>query len=250
VRPAGKFVMQDLDRVGGVPVVMKELLDAGSLHGDCVTVTGKTVIENLVDLKPPAPDGTVVHAFADPIHAEGGTAILYGSLAPEGSVMKIAGAKSLEFRGAAKVFDSETDAFDALTAGRIEKGDVIVIRYEGPKGSPGMPEMLAVTAAVAGAGLGADVALITDGRFSGATKGYSVGHIAPEAFVGGPIALVHDGDRVVIDAENRRIDVEVDEAELERRRAEWRAPEPRYTAGALAKYAKLVGSASRGAVTW
>jgi len=250
VRPAGRFVMQDLDRVGGVPVVMKELLDAGLLHGDCITVTGKTVAENLAAIDVPAPDGTVVHGFADPIHAEGGTAILYGSLAPEGSVMKIAGAKSLTFRGIAKVFDSETDAFEALTAGRIVAGDVVVIRYEGPKGSPGMPEMLAVTAAVAGAGLGADVALVTDGRFSGATKGYSVGHIAPEAFVGGPIALVHDGDTIVIDAENRRIDVEVDEAELERRRAGWTAPEPRYTSGALAKYAKLVGSASKGAVTW
>jgi dihydroxy-acid dehydratase len=250
VRPAGKFVMQDLDRVGGVPVVMRELLDAGLLNGDCVTVTGETIAENLASMDVPLPDGTVVHAFAEPIHAEGGTAILYGSLAPEGSVMKIAGAKSLEFRGTAKVFDSENDAFAAFTAGRIEKGDVIVIRYEGPKGSPGMPEMLAVTAAVAGAGLGADVALITDGRFSGATKGYSVGHVAPEAFVGGPIALVREGDRVVIDAENRRIDVEVDVEELERRRAEWTAPEPRYTAGALAKYAKLVGSASKGAVTW
>jgi dihydroxy-acid dehydratase len=164
--------------------------------------------------------------------------------------MKIAGAESLGFRGAAKVFDSETAAFEALTAGRIEEGDVIVIRYEGPKGSPGMPEMLAVTAAVAGAGLGADVALITDGRFSGATKGYSVGHIAPEAFVGGPIALVRDGDTVAIDAANRRIDVEVGADELERRRAAWTAPEPRYTRGALAKYARAVGSASRGAVTW
>jgi dihydroxy-acid dehydratase len=192
----------------------------------------------------------VVHPFADPIHPEGGTAILYGSLAPEGSVMKIAGAKSLGFSGNAKVFDSENDAFDALTAGLIEKGDVMVIRYEGPKGSPGMPEMLAVTAAVAGAGLGADVALITDGRFSGATKGYSVGHIAPEAFVGGPIALVRDGDEIMIDAEGRRIDIAIDEAELERRRGEWTAPEPRYTAGALAKYARAVGSASKGAVTW
>jgi dihydroxy-acid dehydratase len=250
VRPAGRFVMQDLDRVGGVPVVMLELLDAGLLDGDCRTVTGRTVAENLAALDIPAPDGTVVHPLKDPIHAEGGTAILYGSLAPEGSVMKIAGAKSLEFRGTAKVFDSETEAFDSLTAGRIEKGDVMVIRYEGPKGSPGMPEMLAVTAAVAGAGLGADVALITDGRFSGATKGYSVGHISPEAFVGGPIAFVHDGDAIVIDAENRRIDVEVSEEELERRRAEWTAPEPRYTAGALAKYARAVGSASKGAVTW
>jgi dihydroxy-acid dehydratase len=250
VRPAGRFVMQDLDRVGGVPVIMKELLAAGLIDGDCLTVTGKTVAENLAGTDVPAPDGTVVHPLSDPIHAEGGTAILYGSLAPDGSVMKIAGAKSLEFRGTAKVYDSETDAFDALTAGRIEKGDVMVIRYEGPKGSPGMPEMLAVTAAVAGAGLGSDVALITDGRFSGATKGYSVGHIAPEAFVGGPIALVRDGDPIVIDAEHRRIDVEVDPAELERRRAEWTAPEPRYTAGALAKYARAVGSASKGAVTW
>ena len=250
VRPAGRFVMQDLDRVGGVPVIMKELLAAGLIDGDCLTVTGKTVAENLAGMDVPAPDGTVVHPLSDPIHAEGGTAILYGSLAPDGSVMKIAGAKSLEFRGTAKVYDSETDAFDALTAGRIEKGDVMVIRYEGPKGSPGMPEMLAVTAAVAGAGLGSDVALITDGRFSGATKGYSVGHIAPEAFVGGPIALVRDGDPIVIDAEHRRIDVEVDPAELERRRAEWTAPEPRYSAGALAKYARAVGSASKGAVTW
>ncbi len=250
VRPAGRFVMSDLDRVGGVPVVMKELLDAGLLHGDALTVSGKTIAENLAAVAPPTPDGTVVRPFAEPIHPEGGTAILYGSLAPEGSVMKIAGAASLEFRGRARPFDSETEAFEALTKGQIEKGDVIVIRYEGPKGSPGMPEMLAVTAAVAGAGLGADVALITDGRFSGATKGYSVGHIAPEAFVGGPIALVHEGDEILIDAANRRIDLRVDDAELDKRRAAWTEPAPRYTAGALAKYAKLVGSASKGAVTW
>ncbi len=249
VRPAGRFVMSDLDRVGGVPVVMKELLDAGLLHGDCLTVTGRTVAENLAAEAPPRPDGDVVRPFAEPIHAEGGTAILYGSLAPEGSVMKIAGAASLEFRGRARPFDSEQDAFDALTRGEIQAGDVIVIRYEGPKGSPGMPEMLAVTAAVAGAGLGADVALITDGRFSGATKGYSVGHIAPEAFVGGPIALVREGDEIAIDAENRRIDVRVDDAELARRRESWTAPRPRYDTGALAKYARLVGSASQGAVT-
>ncbi len=249
VRPAGKFVMSDLDRVGGVPVVMKILFDAGLLAGSALTVTGKTVAENLAAMDIPAPDGTVVHPFGSPIHAEGGTAILRGSLAPDGSVMKIAGAASLEFRGRARTFDSEQDAFDAVTAGRIEKGDVIVIRYEGPKGSPGMPEMLAVTAAVAGAGLGSDVALITDGRFSGATKGYSVGHIAPEAVVGGPIAHVREGDQIVIDAANRRIDLAVDEAELERRRAEWLPPPPRYTRGALAKYAKLVGSASQGAVT-
>ncbi|MGH2590704.1 MAG: dihydroxy-acid dehydratase [Actinomycetota bacterium] len=249
VRPAGKFVMSDLDRVGGVPVVMRELLGAGLLHGDCLTVSGKTVEENLAAMEIPAPDGTIVHSMSEPIHAEGGTAILYGSLAPEGSVMKIAGAASLEFRGRARTFDSELDAFEAVTSGAIVPGDVIVIRYEGPKGSPGMPEMLAVTAAVAGAGLGAEVALITDGRFSGASKGYSVGHISPEAFVGGPIALVREGDEIAIDAANRSIDLGVDDADLERRRSEWKAPEPRYATGALAKYARLVGSASRGAVT-
>ncbi|HYF11372.1 MAG TPA: dihydroxy-acid dehydratase [Actinomycetota bacterium] len=250
VRPAGRFVMQDLDRVGGVPVVMKELLDAGLLNGECLTVTGRTIAENLGAMDIPDPDGDIVRPFAEPIHPEGGTAILYGSIAPEGAVMKIAGAASLEFRGRARVFDSEDDAFSAVTSGSIVAGDVVVIRYEGPKGSPGMPEMLAVTAAVAGAGLGKDVALITDGRFSGATKGYSVGHVAPEAFVGGPIALINEGDEIVIDAANRRLDVAIDVAELDRRRAGWTAPEPRYTSGALAKYARLVGSASKGAVTW
>ncbi|MGH2526069.1 MAG: dihydroxy-acid dehydratase [Actinomycetota bacterium] len=250
VRPAGKFVMSDLDRVGGVQVVTKELLDAGLLNGDCLTVTGATIAENLAAMDVRPPDGTVVHPPSDAIHPEGGIAVLYGSLAPEGSVMKIAGAASLEFRGRARPFDSEQGAFDAVTSGAIVPGDVIVIRYEGPKGSPGMPEMLAVTAAVAGAGLGAEVALITDGRFSGASKGYSVGHISPEAFVGGPIALVREGDEIVIDAANRKIDLVVDAAELERRRAGWKAPEPRYASGALAKYARLVGSASRGAVTW
>jgi dihydroxy-acid dehydratase len=250
VRPAGKFVMQDLDRVGGVPVVMKQLLDAGLLDGGCLTVTGKTIAENLAGMDVPAPDGTVVRPRSEPIHPEGGIAILSGNVAPDGSVMKIAGAASLEFRGRARVFDSEQAAFDAVTGGAIVAGDVVVIRYEGPKGSPGMPEMLAVTAAVAGAGLGKDVALITDGRFSGATKGYSVGHVAPEAFVGGPIALIDEGDEIVIDAERRRIDVSVDDAELERRRAAWLPPAPRYTSGALAKYARLVGSAANGAVTW
>jgi len=208
------------------------------------------VAENLAALSPPVPDGTVVHPTSDPIHPEGGTAILRGSLAPDGSVMKIAGAASLEFRGRARPFDSETAAFDAVTSGAVVPGDVVVIRYEGPKGSPGMPEMLAVTAAVAGAGLAKEVALVTDGRFSGATKGYSVGHIAPEAFVGGPIALVREGDEIVIDAGRRVIDLAVDDAELATRRAAWRAPEPRYTQGALAKYARAVGSADRGAVTW
>jgi dihydroxy-acid dehydratase len=249
VRPAGRFVMSDLDRVGGVPVIMKELLDAGLLHGDALTVTGRTVADNLSEVAPSPPDGTVVHAVESPIHPTGGTAILYGSLAPEGSVMKIAGAESLRFTGTARPFDSEQEAFEALTSGRIKAGDVIAIRYEGPKGSPGMPEMLAVTAAVAGAGLGKDVALITDGRFSGATKGFSVGHISPEAFVGGTIALLREGDRIEIDAENRRIDLLVDEGELARRRATWKAPAPRYESGALAKYARLVSSASEGAVT-
>ena len=250
VRPAGRFVMSDLDRVGGVPVVMKVLLDHGLLHGDCLTVTGKTQAGNLEAVNPPAPDGEVVRAFDAPLHPWGGTAILRGNLAPDGAVMKAAGAEGLVFTGTAKVFDSEIDAFGAVTGGAIVPGDVLVIRYEGPRGAPGMPEMLAVTAAVAGAGLGKEVALITDGRFSGATKGFSVGHIAPEAFVGGPIALVRDGDPIVIDADARRIAVEVDDAELERRRAEWSAPAPRYTQGALAKYAAVVGQANHGAVTW
>jgi dihydroxy-acid dehydratase len=250
VRPAGKFVMSDVDRVGGIPVVLKELLDAGLLNGDCLTVTGRTLAENLAAAEPPAPDATVIHPAADPIHPTGGTAILRGSLAPDGSVMKIAGAEGAVFRGTARPFDSEHDAFEAVTGGRIRAGDVIVIRYEGPKGSPGMPEMLAVTAAVAGAGLGKDVALITDGRFSGATKGYSVGHIAPEAFVGGPIALVEEGDEIVIDADARRLDLSIDDDALAKRRDTWTQPPPRYTQGALAKYARVVGSADHGAVTW
>ena len=249
VRPAGKFVMSDLDRVGGVPVVMKELLDLGLLHGDCVTVTGATQAENLAELAPPAPDGDIVHPATDAIHPWGGIVVLRGNLAPNGSVVKVAGAEGLSFEGIARPFDSEQDAFAAVTSGAIRPGDVIVIRYEGPKGSPGMPEMLAVTAAVAGAGLGKDVALITDGRFSGATKGYSVGHIAPEAFVGGPIALIEEGDRVRIDADTRSLDVLVDEATLAGRRDGWSPPAPRYTTGALAKYARLVGGAEHGAIT-
>jgi dihydroxy-acid dehydratase len=250
VRPAGRFVMSDLDRAGGVQSVIKELLDAGLLHGDAMTVTGKTLADNVAAMEVAPPDGEVVHPPADPIHPWGGLAILRGNLAPDGAVMKAAGAEGLAFRGVARPFDSEQEAFDALTAGRIQPGDVIVIRYEGPKGSPGMPEMLAVTAAVAGAGLGKDVGLITDGRFSGATKGFSVGHIAPEAFVGGPIALVRDGDHIEIDADARTITLEVDDATLAARRAEWSAPEPRYTQGALAKYGRAVGSADHGAVTW
>ena len=250
VRPAGKFVMSDLDRVGGVPVVMQELLDLGLLHGDCLTVTGKTHAENLADAKPQAPDGVVVHPADAPIHPWGGIAILRGNVAPDGAVIKAAGMEGTVFEGTARLFDSEHAAFEALTAGTIVAGDVVVIRYEGPKGSPGMPEMLAVTAAVAGAGLGKDVALITDGRFSGATKGISVGHIAPEAHVGGPIALLADGDRIRIDADGRTIDALVDDAELEARRSAWREPAPKYTQGALAKYARTVGSADTGATTW
>jgi dihydroxy-acid dehydratase len=205
--------------------------------------------ENLADLQPAAPDGVVVHPMSEPIHPWGGIAILRGSVAPDGAVVKAAGAEGTVFRGRARPFDSEQEAFDALTGGSIVPGDVIVIRYEGPKGSPGMPEMLAVTAAVAGAGLGKEVALITDGRFSGATKGFSVGHIAPEAAVGGPIALVEEGDEIVIDVDRRTIDVAVDDDALAERRSRWTPPEPRYKSGALAKYAKLVGSAEHGAVT-
>jgi dihydroxy-acid dehydratase len=248
LRPSGRFVMADLDRVGGVPVVMKALLDAGLLHGDALTVTGRTVAENLAELDPPAPDGDVVRPFDQPIHAEGGLAIFKGSLAPEGSVGKISGMDGTTFRGRARVFDREEDAFDAVTHGRIEAGDVIVIRYEGPKGGPGMREMLAVTAAVVGSGLGKDVALVTDGRFSGASRGFAIGHVAPEAAVGGPIALVQEGDAIVLDVDGRRLDLDVPGEELDRRLAGWKAPEPRYAHGALAKYARLVSSASRGAV--
>jgi dihydroxy-acid dehydratase len=250
VRPAGRFVMSDIDRVGGVQIVIKELLEAGLLHGDAMTVTGSTLAENVAAMDLPAPDGEVVHAPSAPIHPWGGLAILRGNLAPDGAVVKAAGAEGLVFEGVARPFDSEQATFDALTSGEIVPGDVVVIRYEGPKGSPGMPEMLAVTAAIAGAGLGKDVALITDGRFSGATKGFSVGHIAPEACVGGPIALVRAGDRIRIDIDARTIELLVDDATLDARRVDWSEPEPKYTQGALAKYARAVGSAEHGAVTW
>jgi dihydroxy-acid dehydratase len=247
VRPAGRFVMSDLDRVGGVPVVMRELLLAGLLHGDAMTVNGRTIAENLAEAG--KPDGDVVRPLSAPIHPHGGTVILRGSLAPEGAVMKWVGADSTTFRGRARPFDSEEAAFEAVTHGRISKGDVLIVRYEGPRGGPGMREMLALTAAVYGAGLGRDVALATDGRFSGATHGISVGHVAPEAAVGGPIAVVREGDEVVIDVDARRIDVTVSPDELALRLAGWKAPQARYETGALAKYARLVGSASEGAVT-
>ena len=248
-KPHGRYHMVDIDRVGGVPVVMRELLAAGLLHGDCLTVTGRTMAENLATLDPPAPDGDVVHPLGDPIHADGGIAVLTGSLAPMGSVVKVAGLDRSTFDGPARVFEGEDGAMEAILTGAIEPGTVVVIRYEGPKGGPGMREMLAVTGAMKGAGRGADCALLTDGRFSGGTHGFCIGHVAPEAVDGGPIALVRDGDRVVIDVTARSIDLLVDEAELARRRQDWKLPPPRYTSGVLAKYARLVTGAERGAVT-
>ncbi|MDW7977775.1 MAG: dihydroxy-acid dehydratase [Candidatus Caldarchaeum sp.] len=247
MRPGGRFVMVDLDRVGGVPVVLKKLLEAGLLHGDTLTVTGKTLAENLKEYMP-GDGGEVVRPVPNPIHPTGGIAILKGSLAPEGAVVKSTASTVQTFRGPARVFDSEEEAYRALLRREVGAGDVIVIRYEGPKGGPGMREMLAVTAIVVGQGLKEKVALITDGRFSGATHGLMVGHVSPEAAVGGPIAALRDGDVVEIDVPRRRLDVELDAGELSKRMQAWSPPKPRYTSGVLAKYAKLVGSASRGAV--
>jgi dihydroxy-acid dehydratase len=249
MKPHGRFHMVDLDRVGGVPVVLRHLLEAGLLHGDCLTVTGKTVAENLADLDPPAPDGEVVVGLDRPLHQRGGIAVIEGSLAPKGAVVKVAGIDFDRFEGPARVFDGEDGAMDAILAGSIRPGEVVVIRYEGPKGGPGMREMLAVTGAMKGAGRGADCALVTDGRFSGGTHGFCVGHVAPEAVDGGPIAFVRDGDRVVIDVETLSIDLDVPADELARRRADWKLPQPRYTSGVLAKYAKLAQGAERGAIT-
>jgi dihydroxy-acid dehydratase len=248
-KPHGRFHMVDVDRIGGLPVIMKELLDAGLLHGDCLTVSGRTVADNLVALDPPKPDGEVVHALTAPIHADGGLAILRGSLAPAGCVVKVAGLDFDRFEGVARVFDGEQGALEAILAGSIQPGSVVVIRYEGPKGGPGMREMLAVTGAMKGAGRGGDCALITDGRFSGGTHGFCIGHVAPEAVDGGPIGIVADGDRIAIDVSKRTIDLEVGASELAARRAEWKLPEPRYRHGVLAKYARLVTGADRGAVT-
>ncbi|MGH2703641.1 MAG: dihydroxy-acid dehydratase [Actinomycetota bacterium] len=247
LRPAGRFVMVDLDRAGGVPVVLRELLEAGLLHGDAVAVNGKTLGENVASA--PDPDGDVVRPLSKPIHSTGGIVVLKGSLAPEGSVCKAVGMEGTTFRGRARVFDSEDDAFAAVTGGSISRGDVVVIRYEGPKGGPGMREMLAVTGAIFGGGHGQDVALVTDGRFSGATHGFSVGHVAPEAADGGPIALVREGDEIVLDAPNRRLDLMVSADELDRRRAAWKPHPPRYRTGALEKYARTVSTSARGAVT-
>ena len=248
MKPWGRFVMLDIDRSGGIPAIMRELLDAGLLDGDALTVTGKTVGENLADVGAPT-NRDVVRPLSDPIAPVGGFAILRGSLAPDGCVAKMAGLHDTVFRGPARVFDREEDAFDAVIGGKIKAGDVIVIRYEGPRGGPGMREMLAVTGAVNGAGLGDHVCLITDGRFSGATHGNMVAHIVPEAADGGPIALVREGDPLVLDIPNRRLDVDVPESELAARLKEWSPPAPRYTTGALAKYARLVSHASVGAVT-
>ncbi|MBF6074485.1 dihydroxy-acid dehydratase [Nocardia beijingensis] len=248
VKPFGNHVMTDVDRIGGVPVMMKALLDAGLLHGDCLTVTGRTVAENLADITPPDPDGKVIRAMASPIHPTGGITILSGSLAPDGAVVKSAGFDSDVFTGTARVFDRERAAMDALEDGTIAAGDVVVIRYEGPKGGPGMREMLAITAAIKGAGLGKDVLLLTDGRFSGGTTGLCVGHVAPEAVDGGPIAFVRDGDPIRLDVAAGTLDLLVDADELAARRTGWKPLPPRYTRGVLAKYTKLVGSASVGAV--
>lgn len=248
VKPFGKHVMFDVDRIGGVPVVMKALLDAGLLNGDALTVTGKTMAENLAHIAPPDPDGKVLRALTDPIHPTGGITILRGSLAPDGAVVKTAGFDSTVFEGTARVFDGERAALDALEKGVIVAGDAVVIRYEGPKGGPGMREMLAITGAIKGAGLGKDVLLLTDGRFSGGTTGLCVGHVTPEAEDAGPIAFVVDGDRIRLDVANSTLDVLVDPAEFEARRAGFAPPAPRYTTGVLAKYRKLVGSAAIGAV--
>ena len=248
VKPFGRYVMNDLDKIGGVPVVMKALLDAGLLHGDALTVTGKTLAENLQEINPPDPDGKIIYAVNNPIHKTGGLVILKGSLAPEGSVIKAASVESPVFEGTAKVFDDEKFAMEALTQGKIVKGDVVVIRYEGPKGGPGMREMLAVTAAIKGAGLGKDVMLVTDGRFSGATAGFCIGHVAPEATDGGPIALVETGDKIKLDLTNRRLDLLVDEETLAKRKITWKPAPARYTTGVLGKYARLVGTSAKGAV--
>jgi dihydroxy-acid dehydratase len=248
-KPHGKYHMADIDRIGGVQVVLRELLEAGLLHGDCLTVTGKTLAENIADLDPPGPDGDVVHSLREPIHTEGGIVVLRGSMAPNGAVVKVAGLDADRFEGVARVFDGEDAAMDAVLGGRINTGDVVVIRYEGPKGGPGMREMLAVTGAMKGAGRGADAALVTDGRFSGGTHGYCVGHVSPEAVDGGPIAFVEDGDRIVIDAGRHTLDLLVDDGELARRKSDWKLPEPRYTSGVLAKYAKLAQGAEHGAIT-
>jgi dihydroxy-acid dehydratase len=249
LKPFGRYVMYDVDQKGGIPMVMKALLDVGLLHGDCLTVTGRTMAENLADIAPPQVDDDVIRTIDRPIHATGGLTILHGTLAPEGAVVKSAGFDESVFEGTARVFDGEKAAMAALAAGELKPRDVVVIRYEGPKGGPGMREMLAITGAIKGAGLGKDVLLLTDGRFSGGTTGLCVGHVAPEAVDGGPIAFVRDGDPITLDVANRRLDVAIDDEELERRKVGWEPLPPKYTRGVLGKYARTVGSAAHGAVT-
>ena len=249
LKPSGKFLMEDVHRVGGVPAVMKYMVEHGMLHGDCLTVTGKTIAENLETVQPLNVDQKVIRPVSNPIKPTGHIRILKGNLAEEGSVAKITGKEGLIFSGPARVFEGEFDANDGIRSGQVQKGEVVVIRYEGPKGGPGMPEMLKPTAAIMGAGLGNDVALITDGRFSGGTHGFVVGHITPEAQVGGTLALVHDGDMITINAEDNTIVLDVDDKELERRKAKWKAPKLKVSSGVLYKYAKAVSSASDGCVT-
>ncbi len=248
-KPAGKYHMVDIDRIGGIGVVMAMLAEEGQIHTDEMTVTGKTVGENLAELSPPAPDGDVIHTFDNPIHDIGGIAVLTGSLAPKGAVVKVAGLDVDVFDGTARVFDGEEAAMEVLLAGGINAGDIVVVRQEGPKGGPGMREMLAITAAMKGMGRGSDAALITDGRFSGATHGFCIGHIAPEAVDGGPIAFVEEGDKIRIDVRAHQIDLLVDDAAMEERKRNWKPPEPRYDSGFLAKYAALAQGAEKGAVT-
>jgi dihydroxy-acid dehydratase len=250
LKPSGRYVTTDFHRAGGVPQVMKLLLVNGRLHGDALTISGRSVAETLRDVPEQPPDGQeVIRPWAQPLYRQGHLAILRGNLAREGAVAKITGVEAPRMTGPARVFESEETCLQAILAGRVRRGDVLVIRHEGPRGGPGMREMLSPTSAIIGAGLGDSVGLITDGRFSGGTYGMVVGHVAPEAAVGGAIALVRDGDAITIDAERRLLQLEVDDAELLRRRAAWTPPAPRYTRGVLAKYARLVSSASLGAVT-
>ena len=249
MKPGGSYVMNSLDKIGGIPFVLKKLSDKGLIHDNCVTVTGKTIKENLASMNIPELEQQIVRSVDNPIHSVGTAVILKGSLAPDGAVIKTAGVEMTKFTGKAQVFDREEYAFDAVSKGEIDEGHVIVIRYEGPKGGPGMREMLATTAALVGQGLGKKVAMVTDGRFSGGTRGFMVGHVAPEAYVGGPIALVKNDDEITIDTETNIIELHVSSEELENRRKQWSPPEPNYLTGALAKYASLVGSAAQGAIT-
>ena len=250
MKPGGNYVMESLDRIGGIPFVLKKLLDKGLLNENCITATGKTIKENINEFKLPEAEQHIVRSIENPLHEVGTAVILKGTLAPEGAVIKTAGVEMTKFTGTAKVFDREELAFDSVSKGEIDEGDVVVIRYEGPKGGPGMREMLATTAALVGQGLGKKVAMVTDGRFSGGTRGFMVGHVAPEAYVGGPIALVKNGDKITIDTETNIIDLHVSNEELENRKRDWKKPEANYTTGALAKFATLVGSAAKGAITY